>query len=274
MQSDNTNERLRKYIIKLIAGNLSYSQEERKFRLSFRNIRQEVRQQIRDEIKKYPEWIGQTEANIDKFINNTILSASLCYNTRTVSYPTLDINNVKCGNIVHLSSKDDIRGESELKLMSIGHSENGIPAWLVLDSTLLAIHPEDVLEPYDTRLCSVGHKMAFKVYRDNKRIPKSGNKVFQTYPLTGIALEMPSLIHNIIDERPFTGNIPPGAVRLTTARSPMSLLLHDYSKQMPYYLDFSEDGETAVIVEGDYLGEIKVIKDSQELIAIKNKNEQ
>ena len=147
---DNTNDRLRKFIVKQIAGNFSFSKEEQKFRLSLRDIQQSDRERIKEEIRKAPEWSQQTNANIEHFIRDTIQSVSLCYNIRTVSCPTLNIKNVKCGHVVVLSTEDERCGMAELRIMSLGGSGNAPTRWFVMKSTRPAILPEDILEPYDT----------------------------------------------------------------------------------------------------------------------------
>ena len=300
MQSDSTNERLKKFIIKQIAGNFCYSKEERKFRLSLRDIRESDRVLLRDEIKKYPEWKRQTDVNIENFINETIRLASICYNIRTVNYPTLNIRNVERGHVVVLSAEDDRCGKSELRMMSLGESGNGVIRWFVLESTRLAIHFEDVLETYDTDLWSVGHSVAFKVFRNNKRIPEGEDKVFQTYPLTSITYESPSIIHEIMDARQdysydeyVKSQKSNKSFKLSATRAAMSLLLHEYSEHMPFYLDFDTDGTSSTITVGDdsnlskydrelvcdqkYIegpishekkGKVNILSDTQELVVV------
>ena len=278
MQLDNTNERLKKFIVKQIAGKFSFSKEERKFRLSLRDIQQSDRDRIKDEIRKAPEWRQQTEANIERFIRETTQSTSLCYNIRTVSSPILDIKSVECGHVVNLLSEDERCGKAELKIMALGNNGNVATRWFVISSTRLAIHPEDILETYDTTLWSVGHSVAFKVFRGNKRIPEGEAKVYQTYPLTSITHEMPSIIHEIIDARnDFTyeeliqSQKTHKSLQLTATRAAMSLLLHEYSEQMPFYLDFEEDGVTAIIAMG---GKSSLTPQDKELVCETSHNAQ
>ena len=74
--------------------------------------------------------------------------------------------------------------------------------------------------------------------------------------MTSITLEMPSIVHEIIDaNRDFTGwedhiRNQNSSLQLTASRAAMSLLLHEYSEQMPFYLDFEQDGEKASIAIG------------------------
>lgn len=249
MQAEETNRRLQKFIIKLIAGKVSFSKEEKIFRLSICEMDTNIHRRIKDEMVKYPEWKNQSDHIINTFIHNVISVGALCYDTRTVTYHDLHIENIEKGNVLILTFEDKEQGKAELSLISLGSEENSASKWMVLNSSLLALRPKDILEPYNSLLWSIGHRIAFKVYRNGVRFPYSQNKVFQTYSITSITCEKPSIIHEVIDSKEdFTFEegetkvkIHPKA-KLTTKSSNMCLLMHEFSESMPFYLDLDEEG--------------------------------
>lgn len=254
--------RLRKFIVKNLIGKVSFSEEKHAFQLDFSRVTEKERQIFRKEMRKYPRWKNESDGNIDRFCDDAISAVGLSYSTRTVAMPLLSLNdndNLKVGYLVSLQCKDSKRGVARFRIMYLGCCKPH-HRFYVVSSTMLALQPSDILETYDSSLWNVGFPIAFKVFRNGERIPRKRNLLYQTFPVSHITLELPSIVHEIVDARnDFTyeeyiaEKNANKKVLLSTYVSSMSLLMHEYSENMPLYADFQEDGKNAEIrVNADF----------------------
>lgn len=246
MEHENVNDRIRKFIIKNTIGRIKFSADDNSFRIILRPTKAGDYEFFRKEISQYDEWKNQTPENIDNFVNITRCNASLCNERRSVTYPTISLNTLKEGFILDLKGKDDRLGDSNLRIMYLGKVDNGSCRFFVLETSRLALHRADVLEPYDTSLWSTGFPICFKVYRNGKRIPEHTDKVYQTFPIENISLITPSIVQEVIDAQSDFSfdeiNTIKSKHSISFEHSPMGLLMHEFSSKMPFYADFEQDG--------------------------------
>lgn len=240
----NDNEVFRKFILKQIAGEVVYSKESHSFQLSLRNISNTIREAIFAEGHKW----GMKDRLIEDFIVKVVKEVELTYkpNRQLVQYIDV-VHDLNAGIEMWLEGNEPGRGKARLHLLHLGSSSSpGRCRFLVLESTRLALQPEDIVEPADNKLWDVGHPVMLNVYRHGVRYPDT-ERVYRTYQLENIIKVLPSMVHKVIDSRrEFTfredvaeqlGN------SLTFGRNAMSLLLHEYSRLFPIYVDFDEKGD-------------------------------
>lgn len=239
----NNTEVFRKFILKQIAGEVVYSKESHSFQLSLRNISSTIREAIFAEGRKW----GMTDSFIGDFINKVVKEVELTYkpNRQLVQY--VDVaRDLNAGTELWLEGNESGRGKARLHLLHIGGSSSpGRCRFLVLESTRLALQPEDIVEPADNTLWATGHPVMLSVYRQGRRYPDAV-RVYRTYKIENIIKVLPSMVHEVIDSRrefTFMEDKPDKVVALTFGRNAMSLLLHEYLRLMPIYVDFNEKGD-------------------------------
>lgn len=252
---DDVLENIRSYIIKQIVGRVDFSTERKTFRLSLRQITTTDRDLFIQEIKKYPSYQEKSNQTIEDLINDILKYFELCYQRKKTSLTVLPIKNLQPGNIIILRGKDQRIGQSLLQLLYIGNYR-----FYVLESTQLVLHPRDILEIYNSALWSIDYPIAFKVFRNGKRIPHE-NLVYNTFGINYISLVSPSIIHRIIDaqnnysyeEWKEKRNNNDQKHKLDLNHPSINLLLHEYSTKMPIYIDVEEDGVHGLArVNGNY----------------------
>lgn len=237
-----TNNDFTKFILKQIAGTVAYNPESHSFQLSLRSISHSIRETIYSEGR---QW-GMTNQTIDSHIDNAINNVGVSYQPAKQSVHLIDIaKDIRPGVQIFLECYDKSRGKARLSLLFLGISKASSPRFLVLGSTRLGLISEDIVEPADNTLWSVGHPVLFKVFRNERRYPDN-DKVYKTFSIENIQVIRPSVIHEVIDARKeftYTESLVEGLGNsLSFGRNPMTLLLHDYSKCMPIYADFDEEG--------------------------------
>lgn len=245
---NNTKEVFRKFILKQIAGEVVYSKESHSFQLSLRNISNTIREAIFAEGHKWEI----TDREIGDFINKVVKEVELTYkpNRQLVQY--IDVaRNLNAGTEMWLEGNEPGRGKARLHLLYLGNSSSpGRCRFLVLESTRLALQPEDIVEPADNTLWAVGNPVMLNVYRQGVRYPDAV-RVYRTYQIENIIKVLPSMVHEVIDARSEFTFIEDVAKKqekaignsLTFGRNAMSLLLHEYSRLLPIYIDFNEKGD-------------------------------
>ena len=183
----------------------------------------------------------------DRFLHRVEEGMQLAYQARTQRHTHVDVlKDLKTGWSVHLMCQDK-RGVESIKLLFLGESERHLPHFLVLESSRLALLPDDMIEPADNTLWSVGHPLLLTVRRNGRPFPDETRK-YLSYPIESMTVCRPSLVHEAIDsKRTFTHeewqthkNCQDGV--LSFGKNPVSLLLHRYSSKMDEYADFDENG--------------------------------
>ena len=234
--------------MKQIAGEVVYSKESHSFQLSLRNISNSIREAIFAEGHKWEI----TDKEIGDFINTVVKEVELTYkpNRQLVQY--VDVaRDLTAGTEMWLEGNELGRGKARLHLLHLGSSSSpGHCRFLVLESTRLGLQPEDIVEPADNTLWAVGHSVMLNVYRHGVRYPDAA-RVYRTYQIENIIKVLPSMVHEVIDSRHEFTFIEYVAEQqdkvvgnsLTFGRNAMSLLLHEYSRLLPIYIDFNEKGD-------------------------------
>ena len=245
---NNTKEVFRKFILKQIAGEVVYSKESHSFQLSLRNISNSIREAIFAEGHKWEI----TDKEIGDFINTVVKEVELTYkpNRQLVQY--VDVaRDLNAGTEMWLEGNEPGRGKAQLHLLHLGSSSSPDRCrFLVLESTRLGLQPEDIVEPADNTLWATGHPVMLNVYRHGVRYPDAA-RVYRTYQIENIIKVLPSMVHEVIDSRHEFTFIEYVAEQqdkvvgnsLTFGRNAMSLLLHEYSRLLPIYVDFNEKGD-------------------------------
>lgn len=243
------NDTLRNFILKTISGDVVYNEKHRHFSLRVRSVTATMRDMIRKEIVKW----GVDEVFTDSYIAEALnlLSLGGVAEGKFLPMPTLDLkNDIKQGNILFIQGRDKDRGMARLRLLFLGLDEDfGTYLFFVLESSRLALRPNDKLSPAHTTLWVINSQLRFKVYRNDQRYPND-DLLYETFPIEYIAIERPNLFHQIIDSKKSFTYDEYKADRLqgrniSFGNNPMSLLLHRHSDKMSAYADFMEDGVKA-----------------------------
>lgn len=236
-----------KFILKQIAGTVAYNSVSHSFQLSIRTLSNSIRKAIYEEGKKW-EMSNQT---IDDYISRVYNEIELSYQPIKQSIQFIDVTkDIKQGLQIMLEGHDNTRGLAKLSLLYLGISRRDKqPCFMVLRSSRLSLIIEDILEPADNTLWSIGHPVLFKVFRNGERYPNS-ESVYRTFKIEDIVLVKPSVIHEIIDAKSdFTylenslsqiGNTLNGTISF--GKNPMTLLMHNFSSNMPIYANFDDEG--------------------------------
>lgn len=236
-----------KFILKQIAGTVAYNSVSHSFQLSLRTLSNSIREAIYAEGKKW-EMSDQT---IDDHISRVYNEIELSYQPIKQSVQFIDITkDIKQGLQIMLVGRDNARGLAKLSILYLGISGKGKQCcFMVLKSSRLSLIVEDILEPADNTLWSTGHPILFKVFRNGERYPNS-ESVYRTFKIEEIILIKPSVIHEIIDAKSdFTylenslsqlGNTFNEAISF--GNNPMTLLMHNFSSNMPIYANFEDEG--------------------------------
>jgi hypothetical protein len=243
----NNTEVFRKFILKQIAGEVVYSKENHSFQLSVRHISNSIREAIYAEGHKWE----MTDKAIEDFINTVIKNVEISYkqNRQFIQYVNV-ARDLNPGLELWLEGSETGHGKAQLHLLYLGSSASpGHCRFMVLESTRLGLQPEDIVEPADNTLWAVGHPVMLNVYRQGVRYPDT-ERVYRTYQLENIIKVMPSMVHEVIDscrEFSFIEHVAEQqdeavGKSLTFGRNPMSLLLHEYSRLLPIYIDFDKEG--------------------------------
>ncbi len=231
------------FILKQIAGEIVFSKERHSFQLSLRSITDSIRKAIYAEGEKW----GMSTVSIDNCITKVRNTVELSHKPKEQSVQNVDISqSLKLGQQLKLYGSEKGRGEAHLHLLYVGVSKlTGYSRFMVLSSSRLALQPEDIVEPANNTLWSVGAPVYLSVYREGKRYPDE-ERVYRTYQLGCITLIKPSKVHEVIDSREEFTHVESTATNnmrnISFGRNPMSLLLHEYSRNLPIYADFNEKG--------------------------------
>lgn len=239
------NDILRNFILKTISGEVVYDEVHRHFSLRVRPVTATMRDMVRKEIIKW----GIDEAFTDSYIAEATSLISLGKAKENFQpMPTLDVRkDIRQGDILFMHSKDKNKGIAHLRLLFLGMDEDfGKYLFLVLESSRVALRPNDKLEPAETMLWTIDSQLRFKVYRNDMRYP-SDDLLYQTFRIEYIAIDRPNLFQQIIDsKKTFTYDEYKSdqfkGQKVTFGKNPMSLLLHRHSDKMSIYADFLEDG--------------------------------
>lgn len=242
------NDTLRNFILKTISGEVVYDEGRRHFSLRVRPITATMRETIRQELVNW----GIDEAFTDSYIAE---ATSLITQGKTTGnfqpMLTLDVRkDIRRGDILFIHGRDKDKGIAHLRLLFLGWDEElGKYLFLVLETSRLALHANDKLEPAETMLWTIDSQLRFKVYRNDIRYPND-DLLYQTFRIEYIAIDRPNLFQQIIDsKKSFTYEEYKAdklqGLKVTFGNNPMSLLLHRHSNKMSVYADFKEDGVKA-----------------------------
>lgn len=245
----------RKFILKQIAGEVNYSEVDHRFRVCVRPVTASTRSTI---ITEGARW-GLSESFADNYLNQVLSNISTLFAPHERSLQDIDLNDLKQGDMILLSGTDK-EGREMIKLMYLGRtSKTNNHRMMVLSSTRLSLHQDDIVEPYNNTIIVTNTRIKFIVYRNARRIPDD-NQIYLTCTLDNIIRIIPSEIHEVIDaQENFTFNeyqaknesIESKDV-LSLGRNAMSLLLHNFSSKMTAYADFIDE-ETAYFSSNEIL---------------------
>lgn len=241
------NEVFTKYVLKQIAGTVVYDSANHTFQLSLRNPTDTILKAIYSEGEK---WDMSHQA-VDDFISKVINEIELSYQPIEQSVQYIDVaKDIKPGIQISLSGRDKTRGLAKLDLLYLGASKtNNHPRFLVLGSTRLGLMEDDIVEPAENTLLAIGYPLLFAVFRNGKRYPNT-ESIYRTFQIETIVAVKPSIIHEVIDARSeftflestISQTYAVQEKSLSFGKNPMTLLLHNYSRKMPIYADFTDNG--------------------------------
>lgn len=235
-----------KFILKQIAGTVVYNSVSHSFQLSLRTLSNSIREAIYEEGKKW-KMSNQT---IDDYISSVYNEIELSYQPKEQSVQFIDVTkDIEQGLQIKLEGRDKTRGLAKLSILYLGISrKDKRPCFMVLNSSRLSLIVEDILEPADNTLWSTGHPVLFNVFRNGERYPNS-ESVYRTFKIEDIILVKPSVVHEIIDANSdFTylenslsqlSNTFEGSISF--GKNPMTLLMHNFSSNMPIYANFDDE---------------------------------
>lgn len=239
-------EDFKKFILKQISGDVAFDSKCHTFRISLRPISEPIRKAIYDEGHRY----GFTDGNIDNLLIKVQDETELAYKPAEKTISFIEVSDLNPGERLRLVGSDKVGGKAELELIYLGQSkETRLHRFMVLDASRLILSAEDVVEVVRNEMLSVNYPVQFGVYRQGRRVPDD-KLVYRTFKLDSMTKIMPSIVHEIIDnKKEFTFqeksvrvlDQSPGN-RLSFGTNAMSLLLHEFSDTFPIYADFDDKG--------------------------------
>lgn len=242
-------EQFKKFIIKTLAGDVIYDAANNSFYITQRPIHQ-----YRSIINEQGQQWHIASPMIDHIVKQATDAMHGAQASIKQTKAFVDTRLLKAGDVLCLEGEGKL-GLSTLELMCLGRRTE--MQFYILESSLTALHPADIVEPAGNAMWAPNNPVRLKVFRRGQRYPDTKQE-FLIEKCTQIAKLEPTLIHEVIDSSDSFTYIEDamrqaggGDGTLSFGRNPMSLLLHEFSTLLPAYADFDSAGKGSYALNAD-----------------------